>query len=175
MIVLKGTSPDVNNGKIKGVYHSEFLSYDRKNGLYVMRLHAKARDIIPDAYVDVAMTIIELEAMSDTNHIKEAYDYALKVSEGYRPKIFTLYSNPEKSPEEGFIDYGHVDMDCYIQLDDGVYIGPNEVSKVYWYRPNNCCEDLDNIYEALGGKDHIINDLKEILYQYENNENMKEL
>ena len=91
MIVLKGTTLDVDGGKIKGVYHSEFLSYDKNNGLYIMRLHAKCREEIPDSFIDVAMNVKELTVLSDTNHIKEAYDFAIKISEGYKPFFITLY------------------------------------------------------------------------------------
>ena len=162
MIVLKGTALDVDGGKIKGVYHSEFLSYDKNNGLYIMRLHAKCREEIPDSSIDVAMNVKELTVLSDTNHIKEAYDFAIKVSEGYKPFFITLYIDNESKPNlevAGCI----VDMESYVELDNGCYThDTGAISKVYWCRIHDIfgLKEGEEIYDLIGGKEYVLTDMQ---------------
>lgn len=161
MIVLsqKEYIPKKGEGTPSEYYTSEFISYNKTNQSFILKL--VRHDLTPakiDRSVVVEMNVREIGAMSDTGHIREAFTFAEKWSEGYRP-IPIIYAN-------NCIDFTFpVDMEYYIGTNNGFDKGenPDEVCycKIYWLLResiNNAKSD-DDIFGMIGGIDYIKNDI----------------
>ena len=143
-------------------YTSEFISYDKTKQSFILKL--TRHDLTPakiDRSVVVEMNAREIGAMSDTGHIREAFTFAEKWSEGYRP-IPIVYTN------NGIELTIPSDMEDYIRTNNGFDKhenpdNPDEACyfKIYWLlrKSINDAKGSDEILDMLGGIDYIKNDI----------------
>ena len=147
-------------------YTSEFISYNKTKQSFILKL--TRHDLTPakiDRSVVVEMNVREIEAMSDTGHIREAFTFAEKWSEGYRPIPVKLYVYKNNVID---FDIPLTDMEDYIRTTNGFnkeveHYNPDKVYyyKIYWLTSEsvNSAKDNHDIIDMLGGMDYIKNDI----------------
>lgn len=118
----------------------------------------------------VEMNTNDIDALQRANHIKGAFDYAQKMSEGHRPIgiYFELFE------DDVLIDRDMViGMADYVYSNDGFMINDKTSErrtglKVYWISLDEYDGTISMI-ENLGGRDKIKNDIKQDIEKWEEN------
>ena len=147
-------------------YTTEFISYDKIRQGFIIKL--EMHDLTPaklNRSVVVEMTGEEIEAMNVTGHVREAFIFAEKSSEGYVPIPVKLYVYKNNVID---FDIPVTDMEDYIRTTNGFnkeveYYNPDKVYyyKIYWLTSEsvNSAKDNYDIIDMLGGMDYIKNDI----------------
>ena len=152
------------------MYSTEFLSYDKNKGTFIIRIHRHNIGNIQAQSYTVEMNDEDIDALQLTNHIKEAFDFVEKMSEGYRP----IGVHFTKSDDEFDIYPCYtIEMDDYVRTTNGFicseykFNNTIEGMKIYW-RPINdiIFRDGPDWTESLNGHKNIKDDIDADIEEY---------
>lgn len=167
MIVVDGTQKVFDEPNTS--YYSSLVSYDSTNKQYLIQLGTTQPKPNSPAAVSVIMTPQEIELMTSTNHIKEAYEYAVNVGNGYTPIcVQTVMDAPGNYNEvhvlncdaEAYLKYGEqvISEEVPDYSVDGRVISTSTIGTGIFWLPSKLASTLtyEEVIEKLGGRQYLL-------------------